>query len=229
MEDWRCLAIETATERASVAVVANGQTLTRVMSESRNSSREIYAVIQALLAEAGLNLSDLRCVACSQGPGSFTGVRVAVAAAQGLGYSLGVPVIGVSTLATLARSAMRRGVTGCIAPCLDARMGEAYVGLYDCRAGQLPMALLADRLVEPAAYRLAPQSQPLVAVGPGWEAHPLMLQAGAELTPFGGSLLPTAAAVLDLAAAAYRAGQESRAQALRPNYLRDKVAFITKS
>lgn len=229
MNDWCCLAIETATEHASVAVAAAGAVYTRELAQNRNNSRELYRSVQELLSEAGIGLADLDCVACGAGPGSFTGVRVAIAATQGLGYALQVPVIGVSTLAALAQAAVEQGGTGYIAPCLDARMGELYVGIYECRCGELPRAVASDQLVGPDAVGILARDEPVLGVGAGWQAYPLPPRAGIRLAGFSSLTWPTARAVLALAKARYFSGERTSPAQLAPTYLRGNVVAKTGS
>ncbi|MEE4185908.1 MAG: tRNA (adenosine(37)-N6)-threonylcarbamoyltransferase complex dimerization subunit type 1 TsaB [Gammaproteobacteria bacterium] len=224
MSDWRCLAIETATEQGSVAVAAGGRIYTRDLTAARNSSREVYRVAQELLREAAISVADLNCVACGSGPGSFTGVRVAVAATQGLGYSLQIPVIGISTLAALAQAAVEQGLSGYLAPCLDARMGELYVGLYASKAGELAAAAADDRLLAPDDLGAMAGAESVLGVGAGWEAYPLPVQANISLMKARSVIWPTATAVLSLAEARYRAGEYVDPAQLVPNYLRNNVA-----
>ena len=127
---FRCLAIETATQRGSVAVCDDDAVFTVQLDETTGSSRQIYKAIAAALDRASLQRADLQCIAFGNGPGSFTGVRVATAVAQALAFALSIPVIPVSTLAAIAVEAGRSRGMEPVAVCLDARMGEVYTAVY---------------------------------------------------------------------------------------------------
>ena len=120
MSSFRCLAIETATSQPSIAVATEEQVCSVVLSDSRNSSRQLYQSINQLLNQAELRPDQLDCVAFGCGPGSFTGVRVAAGAAQALAYANSVPVCRVSTLAALALAGGLEHGELPVAACLDA-------------------------------------------------------------------------------------------------------------
>ena len=97
-------------------------------SGAGNYSILLLTMIDRLLRDAGLEAHDLDCIAVAQGPGSFTGLRVGISTAQGLGFSLSKPLVGVSTLEILAAQNMPSGLVVC--PMLDARRGQVYTCLF---------------------------------------------------------------------------------------------------
>ena len=112
-EDFVGIAIETAAVRSSVALAQGGEVVSVEFDEHASSSRQIFGVIGDLLKDQGCTIDDLQLIAYGCGPGSFTGVRVAVSAAQGLAYARQLPVCGVSTLEALAFEALAQaGVVG---------------------------------------------------------------------------------------------------------------------
>ena len=111
------LAFDTATDLATSAIVADGETL----GERVTRSQLLLADVDELLLEAGLGASDLTGIVVGTGPGSFTGMRIGLAVARGLGLALGIQVAGVSTLDALAA-----GTEGAF-PVIDARRGEVFV------------------------------------------------------------------------------------------------------
>lgn len=123
------LAVDTAGARCSAAVVdPGGRVLARRDPEiGRGHAERLMDVIAEVLAEAGLAYADLGRIAVSVGPGSFTGLRVGVAAARGLALALDVPAVGVSTLDALAEP--HRAI-GPVLAAIDARRGEVYAALY---------------------------------------------------------------------------------------------------
>jgi tRNA threonylcarbamoyladenosine biosynthesis protein TsaB len=122
------LAIDTSTECASLAVLAGEGRLTETAIHSTDGhSSRLFAELQALLRRAGVRLEDVDCFAAAAGPGSFTGVRVALAAVKGLAASLDKPMVAVSSLEALAWF----GETPLRGAVIDARRGDIYGGVFD--------------------------------------------------------------------------------------------------
>ena len=168
---FTCLAIETATDLPSLALLRGESLTVRESRGLRAPSRGVFEWVRELLEESSVSLGELDCIAFGAGPGSFTGVRVAVALAQGLGYARGLPLCPVSTLAALAAGAFRRTTADAVACCLDAHMGEVYVGVYRRDAEEGVRALAPDVLAAPDAVSL-PGDRAYFAAGPGWAAYP---------------------------------------------------------
>jgi tRNA threonylcarbamoyladenosine biosynthesis protein TsaB len=219
-----CLAIETATEQCSVALGVGDEQWVRKLSSPRESSREIYGAIAAMLEDASITISALDCVAFGCGPGSFTGLRVAAGVAQGLAYAQNLPVCRISTLAALALTAAQTGQARHIAACLDARMGEVYLGLYAITATGQIRELAPDQLLAPAQVTLPVVPGGWVTVGSGWSAWPELetrLKPQVSESLFEG--WPDAGAVLTLARHEYSQGNTVGPAAAIPNYLRNRV------
>jgi len=188
-------------------------------------SRKIYCAVREVLDELELELGALHCIAFGCGPGAFTGLRVAAAAAQALAYGAGLPVARVSSLAALATGTVRKHQVDCIAPCLDARMGEAYLAVYQGGSVDAPYAVMADALVDPQQVRL-PAGQGFFAAGPGWSACPeLVDNHKVQIVGSDFALVPSAIDVLALAAEQFRDGRTITAEQALPNYIRDKVTY----
>lgn len=129
------LSIETATKNCSVSLSLNGNTIcTREISEVGYSHAEkLHVFIEEVLNEAKVGFAKLSAVAVSQGPGSYTGLRIGVSAAKGLCYALGIPLIAIDTLEVLARKlSIDKGV---IIPMIDARRMECYTAIFDANYG----------------------------------------------------------------------------------------------
>lgn len=124
------LCIETATTNCSVALGVNGEV--RAIKEENDlnysHSERLHVLINELLKESDLSLSQLDAIAISKGPGSYTGLRIGVSAAKGLCFSLGIPLISVPTLTSLA---FRVKSTGNIVTMLDARRMEVYSAIFN--------------------------------------------------------------------------------------------------
>ncbi|OOV29026.1 tRNA (adenosine(37)-N6)-threonylcarbamoyltransferase complex dimerization subunit type 1 TsaB [Flavobacterium sp. LM5] len=124
------LNIETATKNCSVALAKNGSTLIckELAEEGYSHAEFLHVFIEAIIKEAGIAFADLKAIAVSQGPGSYTGLRIGVSAAKGLCYALGIPLIAIDTMQTLAQQVQR--VEGYIVPMIDARRMEVYSAIF---------------------------------------------------------------------------------------------------
>jgi tRNA threonylcarbamoyladenosine biosynthesis protein TsaB len=127
------LNIETATKNCSVSIAKNGETIVckEIAEEGYSHAEKLHVFIEEVIAEAGLNVQDLNAVAVSQGPGSYTGLRIGVSAAKGLCFALNIPLIAIDTLQTLASQA--KVSEGKIIPMLDARRMEVYSEVFNAK------------------------------------------------------------------------------------------------
>lgn len=127
------LNIETATKNCSVAIAKDGVTLrcNEIAEAGYSHAEKLHVFIESLLLELKLSYTDLTAIAVSQGPGSYTGLRIGVSAAKGLCYALGIPLIALDTLAVLA--AQLDIPEGLIVPMIDARRMEVYSEIFDAQ------------------------------------------------------------------------------------------------
>ncbi|MFY0991296.1 tRNA (adenosine(37)-N6)-threonylcarbamoyltransferase complex dimerization subunit type 1 TsaB [Halomonas sp. C05BenzN] len=226
------LALDASSSACSAALLrrrsgANDELLSRFEMTPREHTRRLLPLVDEVLAEAGIAPSALDAVAYGRGPGSFTGLRIAAGAAQGLAYGLDRPLIGVSTLAALALGAHRRHHFRWLVTALDARMGEIYVAAWQCRDG-LPEPLSEEAVMPPSRLRLPAghEDQDWVGIGSGWglwDAMPVAVQAG-----IGQRLPEVEADAADMALLAMQdleAGRGRPAHLVQPVYLRDQVAW----
>ena len=125
------LNIETATKNCSVSLAKNGETiLCREIAEQGYSHAEkLHVFIEEILKETSITVRDLKAVAVSKGPGSYTGLRIGVSTAKGLCYALGIPLISIDTLQVLAQQVVVEN--GLIIPMIDARRMEVYSAVFD--------------------------------------------------------------------------------------------------
>jgi tRNA threonylcarbamoyladenosine biosynthesis protein TsaB len=218
------LAIETATESCSVALV-HGETVIECSEIApRRHAERVLPMADELLAEAGLGRHALDGIAVGRGPGAFTGVRLAVSLAQGMALALDRPVVTVSSLAALALEAPEDAAA--ILAVIDARMGEIYAACYrrDDRGGLLA---LDEERVCTAESLVLPDMPAWHAVGSGWATYADTLRGRltGELRSAEGDRYPQARHVAELAVREFRAGRAQAPELALPVYLRDKVAL----
>lgn len=219
------LAFETATEACSVALWIDGDVRKRHGVVPRQHTALALPWADELLAEAGLTKSQLDAIAVGRGPGAFTGVRLAIALAQGIALALDRPVLPVSTLAALAVQTEAHDGDAILA-IIDARMGEFYVGEFVGDAEGLVTALGGERLLSSDAM-VIDTTRSWRGVGSGFAAADGLLRQrlANSLVHCDDAALPHAGAVARLAARAHARGEAIAADRLEPAYLRDKVAL----
>jgi tRNA threonylcarbamoyladenosine biosynthesis protein TsaB len=219
----RILALDTSTEYCSVALWQDGAIIERFELAGQKHSEMLIEMLDVLLKGAGLGIKQVDGIAFGKGPGSFTGVRIACGAAQGLALGVDVRVVGVCTLEALAEVSGKSRVIAA----LDARMGEVYLAVYE------KINDAWTTVSEPCLCK--PEDAPLVSgedwfgAGSGFAAHGAALNAryGAHLQGVDGVAVPRAAAIAALGAAQFLRGHGVDAAEALPLYLRDKVALKT--
>ena len=217
----RLLALDSSTEACSAALLLDGAVTERFTVQPRRHSELLLPMVQALLAESGSRLS-------SAGPGSFTGLRIAIGVVQGLAFGADLPVIPVSTLAALAQTYCNKVS---IAPgtqilaAIDARMDEVYWAQFLWGEDQHLEVLRDDTLGAPEAVQSQRIAQgALVGVGSGWRYRERIPLTSA-CTELDEQCLPRAAAVAQIAQYEWQAGRWRSAEQALPRYLRDQVAW----
>lgn len=136
----KLLAIDGASRAASAALMIDGALVAESFVENRlTHSQMLLPMVDETLARAGVTVQELSALAVVTGPGSFTGVRIAVSTAKGLAHALNIPVVGVEALEALCWNLP--GFGGVLAPMLDARRDQVYAGAYALHNGQLEMLL----------------------------------------------------------------------------------------
>jgi tRNA threonylcarbamoyladenosine biosynthesis protein TsaB len=216
------LAFDTATEWCSAALWLDGACMHREIHAGQKHSDLLVPMLMELLTESGLSLNQLDGLVYGMGPGSFTGLRIACGVAQGLALGADLPVLGISTLETLAEEAGEDRVLAC----LDARMNEVYAAIYQREAAAKAGAwrCLAGPLVCPPGAVPMPQGEGYVGVGSGFAAYPDIAQSR-SLRRVDAALIPHARAMARLAAPRLLRGEGLTAENAEPLYIRDKVAL----
>jgi tRNA threonylcarbamoyladenosine biosynthesis protein TsaB len=220
----KLLAIDTCGDACSAALYLDGVIDQRLELAPRRHAELILPMMQSLLACAGVVLGDLDAIGFGCGPGSFTGVRMAVAVAQGAAFGAGRPTVPVSTLAALAQGEFRRSGRRRVLAALDARMGEVYWGAYEVGADAV-MCRVGEELVAPPAAVSVPAGGGWCGVGPGWAVHreALTQRIGAGLLTVSPQPVCEARDVALIAAVDAAAGRLVPAELARPVYLRERV------
>ena len=220
----RIIALDASTEQCAVALGDGEVWRERVEAAGQRHSELLLPMVQELLAQEGLALSDLDGIAFGAGPGSFTGLRIACGVAQGLGLGTGLPIVGVPTLEAMAESArMRFGAMRVIAA-LDARMHEAYLAAYE-HDGKRWRTAIEAMAVKPGDAPLPP-GDGWIGAGGGFAAYPeLRARLQPALAGCHEEILPTAPAIGALAIPRFAAGEGVAARDAAPLYVRQRVAL----
>ncbi len=241
------LALDTSTEACSVALSVAGKVSVREVEVPRGHAELLLPMVDELLGEAGIALTDLDAIAFARGPGSFTGVRLAASVVQGLAFGARLPVVPVSTLAAVALRALETARAeglepGVILVCNDARMGEVYHTVFAVsdlahaatNAGGIVESVssptvVAERWVETTDGVMTGGAMTgcglAIGAGHGFRAYP-ELAALPGLVKVYPDLLPRAREVLALAIPAAAAGLGVDPTQALPIYVRDEVAKI---
>ncbi|MGO2512052.1 tRNA (adenosine(37)-N6)-threonylcarbamoyltransferase complex dimerization subunit type 1 TsaB [Marinomonas polaris] len=221
------LALDTSTPACSVALNIDGVVLEDFRMAPRLHNDLILPMVDQILSQAGLALSDLDAIAFGRGPGSFTGLRISAGIVQGLAFGADLPVIPVSTLAALSLEGFQKTGKNNWLAALDARMGEIYMGGYSVNKieGCYEIDPLIDEcVVKPAA--LSAFSTSFDGVGSGWcyedVLTPLLPSHPTHVLT---DLAPRAACIAELALLLFKKGEMVSAYDAIPTYLRDEISW----
>jgi tRNA threonylcarbamoyladenosine biosynthesis protein TsaB len=232
----RILALDTATESCSAALLLDGRLTQREQWLERGHAEAILPMVDALLGEAGVSLSSLDAIAFGRGPGAFTGVRLAASVTQGLAFAARRPVVPVSDLQALAQRCLDEDrAVGRVLVCADARMHEVYWACFERASGGIARAHGDERVGRPSDVRLPgdwesggpPEARPastsgqLAGVGSGFAAYPELRTLVLDAVRV--DLLPRAAEIARLALPEVTAGRFVEPEQALPVYLRDDV------
>ncbi|MEC6814069.1 tRNA (adenosine(37)-N6)-threonylcarbamoyltransferase complex dimerization subunit type 1 TsaB [Photobacterium toruni] len=223
----KILAVDTATENCSVALMIGDDVISRCEYAPREHTTKILPMIDAVLAEAGVKLKQLDALAYGRGPGSFTGVRIGIGIAQGLAFGANLPMIGVSTLAAMAQGTFRLHQADHVLTAIDARMGELYWGQYQRKTDGDWLLLGNEQVIAPDVLlaNIQADTNAWLTAGTGWEAYPELLTQLPFNAQLGSVLYPDSQDMVHLAKYAFARGEIVAAEAASPVYLRDTVTW----
>jgi tRNA threonylcarbamoyladenosine biosynthesis protein TsaB len=217
------LAVETSTELCSVALLRGTDLFVEEILAQNRHSELLVAMVRKALSRAHLTAAQMDAYAFGQGPGSFTGIRIACGIVQGMAFAASRPVVPVPSLLALAEQSNEQRVIAAF----DARMGEAYLAAY-ARNGDQWDEVISPRLADAQSLPPLP-GRSWVASGSGFDQHPWLRDAyRASVAMRLEGDLPRAGAIARLATRAFARGAAIPAERAAPLYLRDKVALTTE-
>lgn len=223
------LTIDTASAHTSVALRTGEQISSRSTDRRRQAAQQVLPLLKELLDEHGLEVSELGGIAVVNGPGSFTGMRIGVAVAQGLARAASVPVVTISSLAAMAASAAEKSSGQDWLVASHARESEHYLAAYRIRPGQLPQLLLDEQVVTVATLSAAlsglPASEGWMAVGNSFAIDDFLAALTVPMAANLGDLSPDPACVLQLLELALAGSVEGRPEKALPNYVKEQLDY----
>lgn len=222
----RLLALDTSSIACSVAVCDGDRVVERHEEQAREHTRLLMPMINAVLAEAGLTIADLDAVALGNGPGSFIGMRIAAAVAQGIAHGAGIRIVPVSSLAVVAFEVLSTESVDDVFVAQDAHLNEVYLGAFGRDDNGLPVACFAERLQSQTPIdELLDDGRQRAAAGHGWQRYPALLEVNRHRFAHVSEILyPKARYALPLARHAYEQGRAIEPRDVSPAYLRHQVA-----
>ncbi|PSV28877.1 MULTISPECIES: tRNA (adenosine(37)-N6)-threonylcarbamoyltransferase complex dimerization subunit type 1 TsaB [unclassified Photobacterium] len=223
----KILAVDTATENCSVALLMGDEVISRCEYAPREHTTKILPMVDTVLAEAGIKLNQLDALAYGQGPGSFTGVRIGIGIAQGLAFGADLPMVGVSTLAAMAQGTYRVHQADNVLSAIDARMGEIYWGQYQRKIDGDWQIIGAEQVIVPDALVESVQTETGIwlTAGTAWEVYADTLAKLPFEMQQGSVLYPDSQDMVHLAKFAFARGESVSAEVASPVYLRDTVTW----
>lgn len=216
----KLLALDTSTEACSAALFVDGEICQRFEITPKAHTKLLLPMIESLLAEAELNLTQLDALAFGCGPGSFTGLRIATGVVQGLAFGANLPVVPVSTLAALAQKQAHE--LSFVA--MDARIGEIFWGVYQKNADGF-VELVGEEAVLPVSQIQFPDKN-AIGIGSGWRVYEteLVEKTHGLVLEIESNVLPHSSMIAKLGVYGFEQGMAVVAELAQPVYLRDKVA-----
>ncbi len=216
----KLLALDTSTEACSAALFIDGEICERFEITPKAHTKLLLPMIESLLAQAELKLTQLDALAFGCGPGSFTGLRIATGVVQGLAFGADLPVVPVSTLAALAQNFSQD--LSFVA--MDARIGEIFWGVYQKNTDGF-VELISEEAVLPVSQIQFPQ-QSAIGIGSGWRVYEteLVEKTHGLVSQIESDALPHSSLIAKLGVYGFEQGRGIAAEFAQPVYLRDKVA-----
>jgi tRNA threonylcarbamoyladenosine biosynthesis protein TsaB len=218
------LGIDTSTRSTVLGLQLGSEVVDRTSPEVETHSREILPSIDSLVKEAGIGLEDLDAIVFGQGPGSFTGLRIAVGVVQGLGYGLGIPVVPVSSMACIARSVIPAISPPLVFVGLTARLEEIYYGAYRFEE-EIAVPVIREGVVDVSELPQLPVGD-WVGCGNAMPGLSTKIEeaTGVSFESISSEAVPTIRNLLSLGSFKFSRGESVNAIQATPVYLREQVA-----
>ena len=218
------LGIDTSTSSTVLGLQLGSVIIDRTSSAVDTHSREILPSIEALMMEAEMGFKDLDAIVFGQGPGSFTGLRIAVGVVQGLGYGSGIPVVPVSSMACIAQSLMPPANPSLVFGGLTARLEEVYYGAYKFEE-EIAVPVIPEGVVDVSELPPLPIGDWL-GCGNAMPELCTKIQAvtGVSFKSISSEAVPTIRNLLSLGSFKFSRGESVNAMQATPVYLREQVA-----
>ncbi len=216
------LALECATKTIGIALLDEEDVRAEIyLNSGRHHAEVLLPALDRLFLLTGLTPADVDLLACTVGPGSFTGLRIGVSTVKGLALATGKPVVGVSTLEVLAMNAIPSSRLIC--PMLDARKNQVYTGLYRMGPDTLPIAVRPEELADVAQFLRKLDQEEIIFLGEGAIRHEKLIRESGKgrtllLESSQQRLMASAVGLIGLRR--YRSGDIVDALTLTPRYLR---------
>mgnify|MGYP006158930571 CR=1 FL=1 len=219
------LAIDTSSRACALAVSRSGHIEESFAVLERRHSQEVLGRLIDLMQSAGIGLSELDAIIFGQGPGSFTGVRIAVGVVQGLGFGLDIPVVPVSSLAAIAQGTFRESGSVDIVSALHARADEFFMGAFHISEG-CAEPVIPELIHSPTDAAELSRTIAWTGAGDGWGEHGALLASSLDvrIAASFAETLPRGTDLIALGERAYARGAAVAAENARPVYLREVVA-----
>ena len=220
----KLLAIETSTESCSAAVLNNDEVYAVSKFAPRQHNEIILSMCDKVLAQSQISLTQLDAISFGRGPGAFTGVRLAASVTQGIALAQDLPVIPVSSLATLAQAAHHVHNASCVFACIDARMQEVYYATYELDEHHIMQLRGEEKVIRPNFIDVG-TGKNCIGAGSGWGTYAEVLQEkmGNHISYYADEF-PQAEFVAKLGKYYFEQGLSVPASQALPVYLRDNVA-----
>jgi len=226
------LVFDASSSWCSAALSINGKRYNSAQLQPRKHAQLILPMIEDLCQQAGIKPHELDGIAFGKGPGSFTGLRIAISVAQGLSLATGAKLYGISSLQALAWQAMDQYSVKRVVAIMNAHMGEVFYAAYqidECSKDSLLTlsAVIDDSLTKPELVDLTilDAASGWMGAGDGLQFNSEMPQVTAVLNTLKEDVFPMAESMMDIALAAWQQDKFTAAELQQPVYLRDTVAW----
>ena len=223
----KLLALDTSSDACSVALQLGDNISEQHVVRAKEHTDILIPMIQGLLHDAGVELQELDAIVLGNGPGSFIGMRIAASVAQGLAHGSGLKIVPISSMAAVAAEVMEFYSAAEVIVAQDARVNEAYLGIYRNDGEGIPTAVTDEMLqpIEKIDGLVASNASELFAAGQAWEKYPALLELNrAAIAKVVDVHYPKAKYLLALGARACQLGEAIDPENLAPAYIRTKVA-----